>query len=171
MPRIAPSPRKQRTRQHVIADQSVNYIERFIIDEGHTTQRLEKDYGYDLLLFTFDEQGFTEPGVAFLQLKASETLQRSGTDYVFDLDVRDYNRWILEREPIFLVLFEAARRRAYWLYVQEYFRDAESRRPAKGAKTVRVRVPSRNAVNGRAVAQMREIIRQASTRLEKERIL
>ena len=28
-------PRKQRTRQHVIADQSVNYVERFIIDEGH----------------------------------------------------------------------------------------------------------------------------------------
>jgi hypothetical protein len=29
-------PRKQRTRQHVIADQSVNHVERFIIDEGHT---------------------------------------------------------------------------------------------------------------------------------------
>ena len=25
-------PRKQRTRQHVMADQSVNYVERFIID-------------------------------------------------------------------------------------------------------------------------------------------
>ena len=31
-----PMPRKQRTRQHVIADQSVNYIQRFIMDEGHT---------------------------------------------------------------------------------------------------------------------------------------
>jgi hypothetical protein len=50
------APRKQRTRQHVIADQSVNYVERFIIDEGHTTQPLEKDYGYDLLLFTYDDQ-------------------------------------------------------------------------------------------------------------------
>ena len=47
------------SRQHVIMDQSVNYVgERFIIDEGHTTQRLENDYGYDLLLFTFDEQGY-----------------------------------------------------------------------------------------------------------------
>ena len=47
MVRTNNGPRKQRTRQHVIADQSVNHVERFIIDEGHTAQRLEKDYGYD----------------------------------------------------------------------------------------------------------------------------
>src|SRR5271169_2635449 len=99
-------PRKQRTRQHVIADQSVNHVERFIIDEGHTAQGLEKDYGYDLLLFTFDERGYAEPGLVSLQLKASETLAQSGTDYVFDLDIRDYNLWMMERMPVFLVLFE-----------------------------------------------------------------
>ena len=43
MARSGWTPRKRRTRQHVIADQSVNPVERFIIDEGHTTQRLEKD--------------------------------------------------------------------------------------------------------------------------------
>ncbi len=50
MASLGSAPKKQRTRQHVIADQSVNYVERFIIDEGHTAQRLERDYGYDLLL-------------------------------------------------------------------------------------------------------------------------
>jgi hypothetical protein len=40
--RTGPAPRKRRTRRHVIADQGVNYVERFIIDEGHTAQRLEK---------------------------------------------------------------------------------------------------------------------------------
>jgi hypothetical protein len=29
-------PRKQRTRQHVIADLSVHYVEGFILEEGHT---------------------------------------------------------------------------------------------------------------------------------------
>ena len=82
-------PRKQRTRQHVIADQSVHHVEGFILDEGHTAQRLERDYGYDLLLFTYDEQGYVEPGFLFLQFKAAEALQAVGSDYVFDLDVRD----------------------------------------------------------------------------------
>src|SRR5262245_5190224 len=71
-----PIPRKQRTRQHVIADQSVNYVERFIIDQGHTTQRVTQDYGYDLILFTYDAAGYVEPGAAFIQLKGSETLAR-----------------------------------------------------------------------------------------------
>jgi hypothetical protein len=55
------APRKRRTRQHVIADQAVNYVERFIIDGGHTAQRLSPDYGYDLVLFTYDAEGFVEP--------------------------------------------------------------------------------------------------------------
>lgn len=83
--------RKQRTRQHVIAAQSVNYMERFIVDEGHTAQRVESDYGYDLVLTTFDEEGYPEP----------------------------------------------------------------SRKPKRGAKTVRVRVPGGQSVGRKAVAAMR----------------
>jgi hypothetical protein len=150
-------PRKRRTRQHVIADQSVNYTERSIIDEGHTATRLEKDYGYDLFLLTHDEQGYAEPGLTSLQLKASETLSAVGADYVFDLDVRDYNLWMLERWPVILILFDASRRRAYWLHVQGHFREDATRRPKQGTKTVRVRVPRRQLVNRRAIAKMRDL--------------
>jgi hypothetical protein len=162
------APRKQRTRQHVMADQSVHYVERFIIDEGHTAQRLEKDYGYDLLLFTFDEQGYAEPGVVFLQLKAAETLTQSGSHYVYDLDIEDYNLWMLGDTPVFLVLFDATRRRAYWLHVQPYFPNDPSRRPKKGAKTVRARVPRRQAISRRGVATMRELKRKADVRIATE---
>jgi Domain of unknown function (DUF4365) len=150
-------PRKQRTRQHVIADLSVNHVERFIINEGHTAQRLEKDYGYDLLLFTFDEQGYAEPGLVSLQLKATESLPAVGPNYVFDLDIRDYNLWAWERWPVFLILFDASRRRAFWLFIQRYFSEKPARRPTKSAKKVRIRVPKRQVVNRRAIARMRQI--------------
>ncbi len=157
MARLIIGPRKRRTRQHIIADQSVNYMERFIIDEGHIAQRLEKDYGYDLLMFTHDERGYAEPGLVRLQLKAAETLQTVGSDYVFDLDIRDYNLWMLEEMPVILVLFDASRRRAYWLHVQGYFREYATRRPKKGTKTVRLRVPKQQAVNRRGIAKMRTL--------------
>src|SRR6266853_1533997 len=96
------APRKQRTRQHVIADLSVHHVERFILEEGHTAQRLGSDYGYDLVLFTYDELGYIEPGMVFFQFKAAETLPVVGADYVFDLDIRDYNLWMLERAPVVL---------------------------------------------------------------------
>src|SRR5438132_7428600 len=40
-----------------IADLSVHHVERFILEEGHTAQRLTSDYSYDVLTCTFDEQG------------------------------------------------------------------------------------------------------------------
>jgi hypothetical protein len=158
--------RKRRTRAHVIADQSINYVERFVIDGGHTVQRQEHDYGYDLNVITYDGDGYVEPGSFFLQVKAAETLNESGSDYVFDLDVRDYNLWMRELVPVILVLFDALRRRAYWLYVQRYFRQDPGRQPKKGAKTVRVRIPKRQAVNRRAVATMRAIKQERLARLK-----
>lgn len=149
------TPRKQRTREHVLADLSINHAERFILEEGHTAERQHKDYGYDLLMRTFDVQGYSEPGWVFFQFKAAEALAESGGDCTFDLDIRDYNLWMFEPMPVILVLYDASQRRAFWLYVQNYFRDASSRQPKKGAKTVRVRVPKRQRLNRRAVARLR----------------
>jgi hypothetical protein len=156
------APRKQRTREHVIADLSVHHIEGFVLAEGHTAQRLERDYGYDLVLATYDTDGYAEPGVIFVQLKAAEKLQTVGADRVYDVDVRDYNLWTLERAPVILVLYDASKNRAYWLPIQRYFREDVARRPKKGAKTVRVRIPITQRVNRRAVAQIRGIKNQWS---------
>jgi hypothetical protein len=158
-------PRKQRTRQHVIADLSVHHVEGFVLEEGHTVQRLSSDYGYDLVLFTCDAQGYVEPGFVLLQLKAAETWRPVGGDYVFDLDVRDYNLWMLETMPVVLILFDAGRRRAYWLVIQNYFREDATRQPRKGRKTVRVRVPARQVVNRRAIARLRALKWEWHTRM------
>jgi hypothetical protein len=132
-------------------------VERYIIDAGHTAQRVEKDYGYDLLLFTYDERGYSEPDFLSLQLKAAEALSASGSAYAFDLDIRDYNLWMQERMPVILILFDASRRRAFWLAMQTYFQSHPDRRPRKGAKTVRVRVPVRQVVNCKAIAKLRDL--------------
>lgn len=152
-------PRKQRTRQHVIADLSAHCVEGAILLEGHTALRVDKDYGYDLLMYTFDTVGYAEPGLAYLQLKAGETLTRTGTDYTFDVDVRDYNLWMMEQIPVFLVLFDAGQHRAYWVHVQGYFQQFPLRRPQPRAKTVRIRVPLGQSVNRRGIRRMCEIKR------------
>ena len=68
---------------------------------------------------------------------------------------------MLEEMPVILILFDASRRRAYWLHVQGYFRDVAARRPKRGAKTVRVHVPKRQAMNRRAIAAIRRLKQQA----------
>jgi hypothetical protein len=153
--------RKRRTRQHVIADLSMHHLEGFILEQGHTAQRLSSDYSYDLLLRTFDEGGYPEPGLVYIQVKAAESLQSVASDqYVFDADIRDYHLWVHEEMPVLLVLYDATRRKSYWLAVQRYFQDDTARQPKKGAKTVRVRVPKRQAVHRRAIERMRELKQQ-----------
>ena len=155
MARQMRGPRKQRTRQHVIADLSVNYVERIMLEAGHVALRLTTDYGYDIAMTTFDAEGFTEPGLVLFQLKASDDLSPSGEFYTYDLDIRDYNLWRFEDMPVILILHDATKKKAYWLHVQEYFLEDASRRPKKGAKTIRVRVPSGRIFNRRAVQILR----------------
>jgi hypothetical protein len=164
-PSRVPEPRKRRTRQHVIADLSVHYVEGFILEAGHTAERVNSDYGYDLVMRTFDEQGYVEPGAIFFQLKAMETLKASASDFVYDIDIRDYNLWIREKAPVVFILFDASGRRAYWQAVQQYFRANAARRPRKGARRVRIRIPRREAVNGSAIARMRAL-QQPAIQLE-----
>jgi hypothetical protein len=141
----------------VIADLSVHYVEGIVLSEGHTVQRTERDYGYDLLLFTYDKDGYVEPRFVMLQVKASESLRVTNKGYAFDLDIRDYNLWMSERAPVILILYHAARRRAYWEHVQDYFRRDGGSGPRRGARTVRIRVPVRQILSRKAIARMRRI--------------
>ena len=52
--------RKRRTREHIIADLSVNYVERFTLRAGHVADRVFFDYGYDLTVRTFNANGEVE---------------------------------------------------------------------------------------------------------------
>jgi hypothetical protein len=166
MPRPILNPRKKRTRDHVIADLSINHLERLILEEGHTTQVWFHDYGYDLSMTTYDEKGEVEPGPVHFQVKASDSPAASSRGFVFDVDVRDYNLWLSERMPVYLILHDAGKKRAYWLDVQRYFEDDDKRRPKAGAKSVRVHVPASQVLHRRAIAAMRQRKLQAYHRYD-----
>ena len=54
--------RKRRTREHIIADLAVNHVERQALLCGFTVERNRYDYGIDLEITPFDENGEIEPG-------------------------------------------------------------------------------------------------------------
>jgi hypothetical protein len=53
---------KRRTREHVIADLGVNFVERKILLAGFVAEREHFDYGIDLVVKTFDAAGVIDPG-------------------------------------------------------------------------------------------------------------
>jgi hypothetical protein len=69
--------RKRRTREHVIADLSVNHVERLVLRCGWTVERTQYDYGLDLVMRTYSASGEIESGTVWFQLKATDHLPQS----------------------------------------------------------------------------------------------
>jgi hypothetical protein len=151
------SERKRRTREHVIADLAINFVQRVILGSGHVAEeRTKSDYGYDLAVTTFDDDGYVEEGAVQLQIKATENLARydleSGT-IGFPIDIRDWRLWRKEAEPVFLILYEASRRRAYWLYLQPYFNTQAL--PDQDASSLTIHIPKKNVLRRDTISLMR----------------
>ena len=66
--------RKRRTREHVIADLSVNHVERLVLRCGWVARRMNPDCGIDLYMETYNHDGEVENGGVWFQLKATDRL-------------------------------------------------------------------------------------------------
>ena len=145
--------RKRRTRQHVIGDLSRNHVERYVLLCGCTAERVEHDYGFDLVLFTYDERGEIENGHVFIQLKATESLRLLGDQdtIAISVDRRDLALWLSEPMPVILIVYEARDDRAYWLYVQAYFESRPEFDLKSAGDTMTVHIQRSRLVNEDAI--------------------
>lgn len=162
-----PAKRKRRTRQHVIADLGVNHVERIVLLAGHTADRFTHDYGIDLTVKTYSDAGEVESGKFDIQVKSSERLKldSTGAAIAFRIDTRDLRAWLLEWEPVILVLYDAGMERAFWLHLQEYAK-ANSLDENLGGRTVTLRIPTANELNIPAVQNLR-IVKEEGSRLRR----
>jgi hypothetical protein len=154
-----PTGLKRRTREHVIADLSANHVERHALQCGYSVEAVRHDYGIDLFVFTYDRDGAIEPGLLLLQLKATDKLRRVAkrTSIAVRLERRDLVGWLRQLQPVILVVYDARREVAYWLHVQDHFRDGPRvpRDRLDGTRTVRI--PTANVMTPVA---MREFARR-----------
>lgn len=111
---------KQRTREPIIADLSVNHAERAFLLAGYTIDRVFADYGYDLIIRTFDDAGHLEPGLIYVQMKASDAPEYSqnGDFVTVRVDERDDAAWRRETFPVALIFYDAGCDAAYYAHYQ-----------------------------------------------------
>jgi hypothetical protein len=145
--------RKRRTREHVIADLSVNHVERLVLRCGWTAERTRHDYGLDLVMRSYSASGEIENGTVWLQLKATDHCPwtRDKRAIPVRLQWRDLLSWVNDPMPVILVIYDAVADRAFWLHVQEYFRAWRWAERARTAATVTVHVPAGQVLDEAAV--------------------
>ena len=158
-----PLTRKRRTREHVIADLSVNHVERQVLLCGHTVERVRADYGYDLLLTTYDANGEAESGEIHLQLKATDKLVtlNDGETISWKVQLSDLAKWLDDALPMILIVYDAPADKAYWLYVQRYFQRQPGFNIFAAGKSVNVHVSKQDVLDSAAVgllARFRDLV-------------
>ncbi len=146
--------RKTRVRKHVIADMSLHFLAYKVASCSFTPEPTSADYGYDLSIFTFDALGQYENGNIFVQLKATDHLRvdpKSG-NIVFRIGKRDVLTWEGEPFPVYLVVFDARREKAYAVNLQRYFVQRGITATTMTKKSIDVRLPKveidRSAIEG-----------------------
>ena len=145
--------RKRRTRQHVIADLSVNHVERLVLRCGCSIERPRADYGLDLTLFTYNRRGEIENGVVYFQLKATDRprYRRGGRTLTLRVTNADLSYWLAEKQPVILITYDAQKDCAHWVYVQAYFESLPGFRLSRRAGTTTVQMPVDNRLNEAAI--------------------
>ena len=155
--------RRRRTREHVIAALSVNFLERKILQRGHKLDRpSEVEYGTDATMFHYAEDGSTENGEVRFQLKATDNLKviEKGRFISVVVDMANLRHWIYEVvHPFILVIYDVANDRGYWLDILEYANETgiDATDENHVAETVTLRVPAKNRLTVFAVDHFRTL--------------
>ena len=149
--------RKQRTRQHFIEDFGMNHIEFHVLTAGCTLEPYKYDYGYDAFVNTYNENGEYENGRIDIQLKSTDNLKYSEEKKVvlFDLDKRDLELWLNSNKPFIFIVYDAFKRVAYWLDLQDYF-TINREKLRKVNKFVRVYISLDNVFTDETVQNFRK---------------
>ncbi len=152
-----PALHKRRTREHIIADLGINHVERQALLSGNTVQRWLHDYGLDLVLSTYTDEGEPDGGKMFMQVKATDHLKTvSGGRFVACRIERAHLRaWLAEPMPVFLIVYDAPNDRCYWLYIQAAFPGPRRFRAASGSETLTIRIPAHQILDPSAVRRFR----------------
>jgi hypothetical protein len=146
-------------------------VERQALLCGYSVERRVHDYGIDLVILTYDEQGEVENGEILVQLKATDhpRLVSQGRLVACRIERADLRAWLHEPWPVVPILYDAPGDLAFWLYIQQYFEQLSRFNPNRGSEHVTVRIPSTNVVNRAAIehfAQCRNQLLAQMTRLQ-----
>ena len=152
--------RKRRTREHVIEEMSLNFLERKVLERGHMLVRgPQREYGWDATMFHFSpESGEIENGEVRIQVKATDHLDSERAFAVCRVQTRDLHYWYWEDQqiPFVVVLYDAQRHRGFWVAMRHF---VEQRRleiePEQ--QTIELQIPWSNRLTVRAIDRFREM--------------
>ncbi len=167
--------RKLRPRSRVIADMSLNFLEREVLCRGHRLIRIpeESDDGTDAFMRTHrPDTTEVETGQVDFQLKATDKLEVVGKGKLirYQAEVAHLHFWYHQVfHPFILVMYDAENHRGYWVDVQAYLEEHSEEfgnALENEAATMAIHLPVANELNNSAIDKFREILLERTNKID-----
>ncbi len=165
-----------RTREHHIADLSLNHVERIVLLKGWTVEAMRHDYGYDFVMYTYDygsdtnfQRGGLESGSVYIQMKATDRLKTVNheTEILFRISSKHIELWRKEIMPVILIVYDVPNDIAFWIHIQNSFKTNSFTIGTEKTRTVRI--PCKNTVDAGAIQQFRDLKEEILSDIRKRR--
>lgn len=157
----------RRTREHVIEEMSVNFLERKVLQRGHQlVPAIRREYGCDATMFHFSPKtGAIENGEIRFQLKATDHLDRRKKHVTCRVSTKHLHYWYWEAQqfPFVLVLYDAKKHEGYWIAIRQYVDDLQLDLSPE-QQTIEIQIPWKNKITVRTVDMFRALSLQRINR-------
>lgn len=142
----------KRIRQHVIEEESRQYVKQILPDEW-VVQDVVKDYGIDLTVEIVIDEEVT--GAPFsIQVKGTDKLVIRKRGYVAHRCKTSTLAYFLQRpEPVIYLVYDTQKKAGYWIWIKDYIRQ-ELKPSWRDQETATVRIPLENRFNADALREI-----------------
>jgi len=164
---LLPERLPRRPRCHELDDEAEVFV-RQVFPSSWTIERVQRDYGTDLLVHVFEGQQATA-WYFMIQLKGTHRPRRLGADVLLSCKRASLNFWNRHIFPVMVVLYDAESRVGYWLWVQEYVRSTPSLQTerARRHQSCTIKLPARSALTKEACLEIASFARQWHERIRR----
>jgi len=154
--------RKKRDISHVTSDRGVCFFEWKALASRCKIDRIpaDADYGIDLNVYMYDNNFNLETGCVFIQIKSQLNPKYTSEHLVFNnVETSHIAHWMDLPYPLIFVVVDVLGCKAYWIHIQEYFKNKEK---TLSEKYNTVYIPLKNALGKTAFDSFRFLIKNAN---------
>lgn len=161
----------KRPRSHILEDLSRSKISEIFSSIGWTVEKLDQDYGEDLLVRIF-ENGEATPWSFFVQLKATDKIgsytSSDGQEISYPITVGHAKHWDNFWEPVILIVFDAPSQTSYWGMIQNILKK-QKQTQLKNIKKLKIKIPTSNTLDEEGLKRIFLLTKRRFARFQEQK--
>ncbi|MBO8137782.1 MAG: DUF4365 domain-containing protein [Desulfotomaculum sp.] len=117
------------------------------LPETWRLKRKKSEYGIDYEILLIKNENPT--GLSFkTHIRGTRIIKSGKSSITYTLETKKLKYYCTVKEPVFLIVVDIVNNETFWLFMQEYIKDLEEKKPHwRQQKTVTIKIPRHNSLD------------------------